>query len=869
MRTFGPGIGVLLACSMGLAHGAAAQRPTQSAPPSTAAAADPSLPAAPLLRLFYSEWGQAVGVIDSATIARSTAATFSELLQARLPGLRVLRQGGAVTDGSFILLRGPVSLIGSSAPLVLVDGVRVDARQADTVFANGAAMPSRLDDIAPEDIARIEVLTGPAAALYGSGAAAGVILVTTKSGGDDKWRLSGRAESRTDLARDEFPANYRRVGVDASGATASDCRLQAVAAGSCNPTGLDVWNPLEQANQYHVARSGMAHLTLAGKSLGTSVYANANGSDRNGVLPRDDARRLAGRAKLSRALPGDIAISAFGARLHENARRGADGDVVNASAITPNGLFGSAENTFNRGYAAFGPLAFDSLNPDQRLTHTTLGARFDWRRLRWLEASGLLGSDRVVGRSSLTFPNQTGFGSSTRVDDEDLHLTTATARLSAYYNVNAAHALTSVGVERWASKVSVTDSVGTGTLVSQSGTRTDEHSIAISVVQNLAVSNFTMGLSLQRATDPVLSTNWYPGANFSWRHESGLSLVPLLRFHAAYGEAAGAPPSLAELMSWPVAPPFGPAPAKPGTERTKNLDVGVDASVGRGTMVSLTGFHSRAMNLRAAVFGGGFGSSGLLVSTNEMVNEGIEATLRRTATSAHPFALDVALSLAGFRNRVTRFDAPSLDVSSGAVRAGSPLYLPHQRGYAYGDLDHDGIISASEVQLGQVAFLGSPLPTFESALESSLHLPGRLTLGALLDYRHGMSIVNRTAWYRCTGVRNCQAVQDPSASLADQASVVAAQLAGNASVAGFIEDASFLKLRELALRWSVPESWTRLFRSGAEITVAGRNLATATRYRGADPEISSQLAGTLPRQDFARTPIPRELVIRLEVGAAR
>jgi len=148
-----------------------------------------SVPIAPLTRIPAAAWGANVIVIDSAEIARSTAQTFSELLQARRPGVRVFRSGGMASDGALVLLRGPTSAVGASEPILIIDGVRADSRQYD-VLLGGPTQPSRLDDLAPEDIERVEVLDGPAAALYGDGAASGVILVTTKSGGDGSLRLS-------------------------------------------------------------------------------------------------------------------------------------------------------------------------------------------------------------------------------------------------------------------------------------------------------------------------------------------------------------------------------------------------------------------------------------------------------------------------------------------------------------------------------------------------------------------------------------------------------------------------------------------------------------------------------------------------------
>ena len=140
-----------------------------------------SIPVAPLVCVPAHAWGAALSVIDSAAIAASTAPTLSELLQARRPGLRVFRSGGLVSDGALVMLRGPTTLIGPGSPIVIIDGVRVDSRQYDMPLGFGAMAPSRLDDLFSEDIARIEVLGGAAAALYGDGASNGVILVTTKS----------------------------------------------------------------------------------------------------------------------------------------------------------------------------------------------------------------------------------------------------------------------------------------------------------------------------------------------------------------------------------------------------------------------------------------------------------------------------------------------------------------------------------------------------------------------------------------------------------------------------------------------------------------------------------------------------------------
>ena len=87
---------------------------------------------------------------------------------------------------SKIVLRGNSSLTGSNQPLIVVDGTPMDnfTGGVDDVWGNsGADMGNGLSDINPEDIESMTVLKGAsAAALYGSRAGNGVILITTKSG---------------------------------------------------------------------------------------------------------------------------------------------------------------------------------------------------------------------------------------------------------------------------------------------------------------------------------------------------------------------------------------------------------------------------------------------------------------------------------------------------------------------------------------------------------------------------------------------------------------------------------------------------------------------------------------------------------------
>ena len=114
-------------------------------------------------------------------------ANFSELIAAREPAVAVLPSGGLAGEGARIRIRGVSSLSQSNEPIIYVDGVRIDnggnISANQFFFVGGGGSSSRLDDVNPNAIERVEILKGAAAAtLYGTEASNGVIQIFTKKG---------------------------------------------------------------------------------------------------------------------------------------------------------------------------------------------------------------------------------------------------------------------------------------------------------------------------------------------------------------------------------------------------------------------------------------------------------------------------------------------------------------------------------------------------------------------------------------------------------------------------------------------------------------------------------------------------------------
>lgn len=139
--------------------------------------------------------GYATKKLEGAMVSETNPANWSSALNGKIAGLTVLSPGGPLSS-TRISLRGDVSLnMNGNNALIIVDGVPMSSPQSNPGTAYGAGSAAELSvdygngfsDINPNDIENIQVLKGASAsALYGTRAANGVILITTKSGSNAK-----------------------------------------------------------------------------------------------------------------------------------------------------------------------------------------------------------------------------------------------------------------------------------------------------------------------------------------------------------------------------------------------------------------------------------------------------------------------------------------------------------------------------------------------------------------------------------------------------------------------------------------------------------------------------------------------------------
>jgi TonB-linked SusC/RagA family outer membrane protein len=126
--------------------------------------------------------GYDVTQLNTQQITQAHTTNITNALSGKIAGVRVSGSGGSFA-GSSIIIRGYNTFTGNNQPLIVVDGVPIDNGGGGVSLQNGPVNSNRAIDINQEDIESMSVLKGPsAAALYGSRAANGVILITTKKG---------------------------------------------------------------------------------------------------------------------------------------------------------------------------------------------------------------------------------------------------------------------------------------------------------------------------------------------------------------------------------------------------------------------------------------------------------------------------------------------------------------------------------------------------------------------------------------------------------------------------------------------------------------------------------------------------------------
>ena len=238
--------------------------------------------------------GNSIATIDAASLADAPVNSFSEILQGREPGVLGEPSGGQTGVGARIRIRGSASLSQSNEPIIYIDGVRANngggfGSAGSLVGVEGGA-PSRLDDINPEAIERVEILKGAAAAtLYGTEASNGVIQIFTKRGLVGPPQFSFQSS----LATSHYPGDRYKPNAGFARTSAQADTMSFYYGGT-----IRTYDIVEQTFMEDLFETGLTQTyagSVSGGSPGITYYASLRYQDEDGPFGGNDRRYPAGR----------------------------------------------------------------------------------------------------------------------------------------------------------------------------------------------------------------------------------------------------------------------------------------------------------------------------------------------------------------------------------------------------------------------------------------------------------------------------------------------------------------------------------------------------------------------------------------------
>jgi len=247
------------------------------------------------------ELGNAVSTLGDVPLNVETKpiANITETIQAKTPGVQVLPSpvlGGAPQ----IRVRGTSSLSLSNQPIWVVDGVRYNQTQGAN--SSGQTPLSLLNNLSPEEIEDIEIVKGPSAAtLYGTNAANGVVVVTTRKGRAGKARWNFTAETRTVDDRNEYPNQAALWGHSpATPAVNTRCQLATMNVGSwvnpalaaasqCSADSLTFYNPLADPSNTFIklGRGSLFGMNVSGGNENVRYFVSGDLDNEFGPIQMD------------------------------------------------------------------------------------------------------------------------------------------------------------------------------------------------------------------------------------------------------------------------------------------------------------------------------------------------------------------------------------------------------------------------------------------------------------------------------------------------------------------------------------------------------------------------------------------------------
>lgn len=841
--------------------------------------------------------GNAVSTVKAAELAMTGSVAVDRALAGKVAGALVQQNSGNPAGGISVRLRGTGTILGDADPLYIVDGVVVNNDSPELIYLGGYAQ-NRLVDLNPADIERIEIVKGAAAAaLYGSRANNGVVQIFTKRGLSGQPRITISSRMTTDAIRKRLEVNEWPFDVNGNPVTRYD----------------------HQDVIFRRAYGSETQASVSGGTPETRYFLSGSLFQNEGIVRGVDYERLTGRLRLDQKLTDWATLSLGGAYSVSDNSELPSGGLGDLYGVLDGFLFGP--NTYDARkdpatgeYSKAGAYA----NPAEAIALYEFGQKTDrfigdvhltFTPLPDLEVDYILGYDGYTQVATGYIPRGTAtpgiyqYGWSRKATREFNQLNNdinvryrrqfgsieSATLLGGTWQVEKPATMSMYSYDL--SPVSHIATAGANRYMSES--RSERRIGGIFGQETVSLDNrlfLTFGARMDASSVFSPDDRWqfYPKASASyvfsdvgfWRDSWAGRVFPTFKARASWGQSGGLTAigafdrlTLYSSSAYEGKPALVPSSQQGGLikpERQTEVEAGLDFSLLSDRLAAeFTWYDSETTDVlltRQIALSTGFSTR--LENMGEISNKGIELLVRAVPVDGASFSWTTTFTYAANRNEVNGIDGGVrvLGDSWGLTAAmnGEPLGIYYAYGYKRDDqgnrLATDGsIFKDPKTQVparSTVKYVvGDPNPDYTSSLINEITVGRHWSFRAQLDAVQGNDIWNYT---RRIGAYT------PYGTLKDYERELSGEVAKGTGTAlwlnfeHWVEDGSFIKMRELAATYRFQPGWLGV--QDLAFSFVGRNLFSIDNYTGYDPEVNTggQRTGTRGFE-FIEVPIPRGL----------
>jgi len=843
--------------------------------------------------------GVALASVNVADISETTPVDgFSQVLEGRIPGVRSIGTVGGVGASRELRIRGTDSFTLGQRPVIYIDGIRVDQYGGEwggigsstcCAFSGGAG-EDRLSDLNPDEIDRIEVLKGPAAAtLYGSEASGGVIQIFTKKGRNNSAaNFSLSTSVGFNRHRENFPTHLRTNFVTADGFHPLEPNRDLIENGLINSYDLTVDGGGE-AVTYFVSggfsyeegsikpndqKRGNLRVNLNWAASDKLTIGVTSGYSRNRIWALQSGNNWLG------IYTNALLSNPFNATADEPYGGGLDVSVEDSKAIQTysdtDRWTGSVQLTYNArpNFTHKATMGLDAVN-DQKTRNLPFGRHYTY--------IGQNGERNIGYRNVRKF---TGDYLGTLDYENFLGITGSFAfGAQGYWDVESLSMATGK------------DFAGTGVTTVGGAARTfgderfeEDINIGFFAQNRFDFGNLFVTGAVRMDGNSAFGTNYgfqvYPKADAAYNLPQDVlpGAMSSLKLRAAIGMAGKAPGAFDQFQTYTPNTVLddiaGVSPDNPGNDKLEpenklEYELGFDMGLWNNRVgVDATYWHAKTQNALLEIDlppSEGF-SDGQLRNVGEILNHGVELAVNTTVLDRSEFRWNVGVNYEWNKNEI-------LNLGESAVQDSLPIYENgelvrwdyHKRiggnweGLPIGEIITRGIIgwdAANRTHLRSTYsfYQGQFYPDQMASINSDFSIGQSLRLAVQFRGEWGASMGNSDRSY---GVR--QFAYD---ELLKHLGPNGESTPASDSVRNYMQlvtptdSRDNIRLQELSLTYTLPETlsgWLGLQRS--TVTLAGYNLYWWDHCNCPDPNQNYQGGTSFGNSPFLGLPQPRRFLL--------